>query len=77
MDTSFNVANAWQRLLRQNLLSPNLPLTLEQVLSAAASDRRFAEGTVRFADSADALPMLYRSEAFAEDLIESHPPVTC
>ena len=82
LDTSLNVANAWQRLLRQNLLyatPARMPLAAANAdafggaSSACASlfDASMADASM--ADAPETMPMLYRSEAFAEDLCESHP----
>ncbi len=73
MDTSLTVVNAWQRLLRQNLLY-SMPARMPS--RAADADEDEDEDAVCGGSPADApetLPMLYRSEAFAEDLCESHP----
>jgi hypothetical protein len=63
------VAATLQNLLTQRFGARSGPSVPLMQASRPAPPRRWMHGP----DAAETLPMLFRSEGFAEDLVESHP----
>ena len=64
MDKTLATANALQRMLLQSLLMP---------WPAPAREPAVQGSPAPTVDAGETLPMHYRSEAFAEDLLEGYP----